>query len=192
MKMKKLKTTVMGLVLLTIATTQAATIDIGSFGAGSFAVDAGSGIFPTQSASGLTTNLTLAAGDIWYGAFATAKNWSAYTDLGLYMSVASQAASTPFTFSLFDSNNNLIQSFTGATAVSASPVFVALTPVSSGVTYSDVLSVAFSWDGPGAINTTLNSVQANVNLAAVPEPSVASLFALGTVGLVALRARRKS
>jgi len=30
------------------------------------------------------------------------------------------------------------------------------------------------------------------NLAAVPEPSVASLFALGTVGLVALRARRKS
>jgi len=31
-----------------------------------------------------------------------------------------------------------------------------------------------------------------VDLAAVPEPSVASLFALGTVGLVALRARRKS
>ena len=30
------------------------------------------------------------------------------------------------------------------------------------------------------------------SLAAVPEPSVASLFALGTVGLVALRARRKS
>jgi len=30
------------------------------------------------------------------------------------------------------------------------------------------------------------------NLSAIPEPSVASLFALGTVGLVALRARRKS
>ena len=32
----------------------------------------------------------------------------------------------------------------------------------------------------------------NFQLAAVPEPSVASLLALGTVGLVALRARRKS
>ena len=180
----------MGLVLLMVASTQAATIDIGSFGAGSFAIDSGSSYQPTQSASGITTNLTLAAGDIWYGAFATAKNWSAYTDLGLYMSVASQAAPTPFTFTLFDSSNTAIQSFTGTTAVSASPVFVALTPASSGVTYSDVLSVAFSWDGAGAINTTLNAVQANI--VTIPEPSVASLFALGTVGLVALRARRKS
>jgi hypothetical protein len=30
------------------------------------------------------------------------------------------------------------------------------------------------------------------NIAAIPEPSVASLLALGTVGLVVLRARRKS
>jgi len=182
----------MGLVLLTIASTQAAIIDIGSFTAGSFTIDPASLITPTQSASGITTSLTLAAGDIWYGSFATAKNWSSYSDLGLYMSVASQAAPTPFTFSLYDSNNTLVQNFTGTTAVSASPVFVALTPASSGVSYSDVLSVAFSWDGAGAINTTLNAVQANVDLAAVPEPSVASLFALGTVGLVALRARRKS
>lgn len=32
----------------------------------------------------------------------------------------------------------------------------------------------------------------NIGTAAIPEPSVASLFALGTVGLVALRVRRKS
>ena len=37
-----------------------------------------------------------------------------------------------------------------------------------------------------------NQVATLASLAAVPEPSVASLFALGTVGLVALRARRKS
>jgi len=37
-----------------------------------------------------------------------------------------------------------------------------------------------------------NQIATLTNLAAVPEPSVASLFALGTVGLVALRARRKS
>jgi hypothetical protein len=33
---------------------------------------------------------------------------------------------------------------------------------------------------------------ANLSLSAIPEPSVASLLALGTVGLVALRVRRKS
>jgi hypothetical protein len=42
------------------------------------------------------------------------------------------------------------------------------------------------------VNTTLNTLQANVDLSAIPEPSVASLLALGTVGLVALRVRRKS
>jgi len=49
--------------------------------------------------------------------------------------------------------------------------------------------------GTGAYPTdgVVNSARlASVSLAAVPEPSVASLFALGTVGLVALRARRKS
>jgi len=43
-------------------------------------------------------------------------------------------------------------------------------------------------------STVFDNTGANLNfqLATVPEPSVASLFALGTVGLVALRARRKS
>jgi hypothetical protein len=49
--------------------------------------------------------------------------------------------------------------------------------------------------GTGAFPTdnVVNSARlASVSLEAIPEPSVASLFALGTVGLVALRARRKS
>jgi len=37
-----------------------------------------------------------------------------------------------------------------------------------------------------------NQIVTLTNLAAIPEPSVASLLALGTVGLVALRVRRKS
>ena len=43
-------------------------------------------------------------------------------------------------------------------------------------------------------SSAFDTTGANLNfqLATVPEPSVASLFALGTVGLVALRARRKS
>jgi hypothetical protein len=207
MKMQKLKTTVIGLVLLTVASTYAANVNIGSFATGSFTLDAGSSIVPTQSASGLTTNLTVVGGDIWYGAFSSSIDWSrngwtslgtdmGYTasNLGLYMSVASQASPTPFTVTFFDSANLAIQSFTATTAVSASPTFVALAPTAVngflGGSLASVQSFAFSWDGGGAINTTLGSVQADI--VAIPEPSVASLLALGTVGLVALRVRRKS
>jgi len=84
---------------------------------------------------------------------------------------------------------------------------------SAGVNYGAVLTDS-SWIAPAFANnansvdftfssSTLaqkgsysfnggNQIIGVVNLAAVPEPSVASLFALGTVGLVALRARRKS
>jgi len=71
---------------------------------------------------------------------------------------------------------------------------------------TDPGAAQYSWgEGFAFANATVLtpnvSLQANesglytltvANLAAVPEPSVASLFALGTVGLVALRARRKS
>jgi len=44
-----------------------------------------------------------------------------------------------------------------------------------------------------SINATFTALSLDgASVVAVPEPSVASLFALGTVGLVALRARRKS
>jgi len=44
-----------------------------------------------------------------------------------------------------------------------------------------------------SINATFTGLSLDgAGVVAVPEPSVASLFALGTVGLVALRARRKS
>jgi len=86
---------------------------------------------------------------------------------------------------------------------------------SPGVNYAAILTDS-TWTAPafgnssagipfnmGASTTALNGSYsynsgnqiigvANLDLAAVPEPSVASLFALGTVGLVALRARRKS
>jgi len=207
MKMQKLKIGMMSLVLLVAGSTYAANIDIASFATGSFTVDAGSLYTPTQSSSGLTTNLTVSGGDIWYGAFSSSMDWSnngwtslgtdlGYTasNLGLYMSVASQAAPTPFTVTFYDSAFLAIQSFTATTAVSASPTFVALTATAAngfqGGSLASVQSFAFSWDGGGLINTTLSSVQADI--VAIPEPSVASLLALGTVGLVALRVRRKS
>jgi len=74
-------------------------------------------------------------------------------------------------------------------------------------TGSDTGGYTYSWgEGFGFVNATvltpnISSLVTNgdgvyvlsvSNLAAVPEPSVASLFGLGTLGLVALRARRKS
>jgi hypothetical protein len=205
MKIQKLKLVVLSTILMMVANVRAANVDIGSFVTGQFSLDAGSSYTPTQSASGLTTNLTVAAGDIFYGSFAAPANWSSYgwtslgagsgsttTALGLFMTVTTQAAPTPFTVTFFDSSFAAIQTFTANTSVFSTPTFVALAPTSAsgfnGGLVSDVAYFAFSWDGAGAINTTLTSVQATV----IPEPSSASLLALGMAGLVALRARRKS
>jgi hypothetical protein len=73
----------------------------------------------------------------------------------------------------------------------------AITPTDFGIDVADTGTVALFGSlrlGEGAYPPdAVNSANlAPINLAAVPEPSVASLFALGTVGLVALRARRKS
>jgi len=202
MKIQKLKLVALSTILMMVASTHAANLDIGLFTTGNFTLDAGSLYSPTQSASGLTTNLTVAAGDVFYGAFAAPVSWSpgvwtslgagnGYTStaLGLFMTVTSQAAVTPFTVTLYDSASKVIQSFNAATSVFSTPTFVALTPTSvsgfDGGSFADTASFAFSWDGAGAINTTLYSVT-------IPEPSSASLLALGMAGLVALRARRKS
>lgn len=203
MKIQKIKLVVASTILMMVASTHAANLDIGLFTTGNFTVDAGGLYSPTQSASGLTTNLTVSAGDVFYGAFAAPMDWSSYNwtslgagngytniNLGLSMSVTTQAAPTPFTVTLYDSASKIIQTFNATTSVFSIPTFVALTPTSvsgfDGGNIADVASFAFSWDGNGAINTTLYSVQT------IPEPSSASLLALGMAGLVALRARRKS
>jgi hypothetical protein len=206
MKIQKMKLVVASTILMMVASTHAANLDIGLFTTGQFTVDILSGYMPAQSASGLTTSVPVAAGDIFYGAFAAPMDWSSYnwtslgagngytnTDLGLKMSVAAQAAPTPFTFTLFDSTFAAIQTFTGTTVLSSPTstdvMVVALAPTSAsgfaGGLITDVAYAAFGWDGAGSINTTLYSVT-------IPEPSSASLLALGMAGLVALRARRKS
>jgi len=204
MKIQKIKLVLASTILMMVASTHAANLDIGLFTTGNFTLDAGSSYAPTQSVSGLTTNLTVAAGDIFYGSFAAPADWSSYgwtslgagngstsTALGLLMTVTSQAAPTPFTVTFFDSTLAAIQTFTANTSVFSTPTFVALAPTSAsgfnGGLVTDVAYFAFSWDGAGAVNTTLTSIQSTI-----PEPSSASLLALGVAGLVALRARRKS
>jgi len=203
MKINKLKVSILALVAVLAANTQAANVDIGSFATGSFTVDPASTYTPTQSGSGLTTSTTVTAGDTFYGNFTSPKNWSSYgfsggsnSSLGLVMGVTGTNPNLFFSVTLLDSAFAVIESYSASTAgLTSTPAFVALTPdagSAGGGLATDVSNVVFGWNGGGAINTTILGIQSTVNLAAVPEPSVASLFALGTVGLVALRARRKS
>ena len=201
--MKTTKLLILALMFVLSNTMNAANVTIGSFATGQFTVDtSGSMYTPTQSASGLTSNLTIAAGDTWYGSFNAPINWSSYgytgtpgnynnNTLGLVMSVTSQAAPLFFTVSVLDSGFNIVQAYSGnTTGLTSTPSFVALEAVagsSSTGSPTDVQSIVFGWDGAGAINTTVSSIQSTI-----PEPSSASLLALGVAGLVALRARRKS
>jgi len=102
--MKTTKLLIVALMFVLSNTMNAANVTIGSFATGQFTVDTGGSMYtPTQSASGLTSNLTIAAGDTWYGSFNAPIDWSSYgytgtpgnynnNTLGLVMSVTSQAA----------------------------------------------------------------------------------------------------
>ena len=206
--MKKTIAIVTMFVVSFIATQDAgaATLDIGSFGTSGFAAATDSDVVFTQSASSLTINANVAAAQLFYGNFINASNWSNYgftgtvgdynnANLGLLMSVTSQTAPLFFTATVFNSAFEVIQRYSANTSgLTATPTFVALTPVSGsagpGALTGDLV-FQLAWDGDGAINTTISSLQVT-SLDAIPEPSVASLLALGTVGLVALRVRRKS
>ena len=201
--MKTTKLLIVALMFVLSNTMNAANVTIGSFVTGQFTVDTGGSTYsPSQSASGLTSNLTVAAGDTWYGSFNSPIDWSSYgytgtsgnynnDTLGLVMSVTSQTAPLFFTVSVLDSAFNIVQAYSGnTTGLTSTPSFVALQAVagsSASGSPADVQSIVFGWDGAGAINTTVSSIQSTI-----PEPSSASLLALGVAGLVALRARRKS
>ena len=201
--MKTTKLLIVALMFVLSNTMNAANVTIGSFVTGQFTVDTGGSTYsPSQSASGLTSNLTVAAGDTWYGSFNSPIDWSSYgytgtsgnynnDTLGLVMSVTSQTAPLFFTVSVLDSAFNIVQAYSGnTTGLTSTPSFVALQAVagsSASGSPADVQSIVFGWDGAGAINTTVSSIQSTI-----PEPSSASLLALGVGGLVALRARRKS
>lgn len=200
--MKTTKLLIVALMFVLSNTMNAANVTIGSFIAGQFVLDEGSTYMPSQSASGLTSNLSVAAGDTWYGNFNSPINWSSYgytgtlgnynnNTLGLVMSVTTQSAPLFFTVSVLDSDFQQVQQYTGnTTGLTSTPSFVALQAIagtSTGGSPAAVKSIVFGWDGAGAINTTVSSIQSTI-----PEPSSASLLALGVAGLVALRTRRKS
>jgi len=207
MKTTKIKSSLIALAIAFVANANAAVVNVGpSFNTSTVNFEAsGSTITPVVGSSGINVNKTLAVGDQFSYTFAPSDFTSyltssslGFTTLGFAMTGTS-AAPAAFSLDLYGltaaSELALIQSFTGFVPTSSTSSFVGLTAGTVGdlTAINQVIGFGFTFNASDiAVNRTLNVLQANVDLGAIPEPSVASLFGLGTVGLVALRARRKS
>jgi hypothetical protein len=211
MKNKKLKILAFVLMIGGIVNTQAANVTIGSFATGQYLVNGDyTNPAPSQSASGLSFTSAIAIGDTLSGDFASPLNWSSYgwtgtgsslsnSTLGLLMTMTqSTNPNLNFTVTVFGTGYDVIQRYSGSTAGMVKDVqtFVALTPnlgSNLGGSPTQVIALDIGWDGAASTGFgTIQALQSSFEVAAIPEPSVASLLALGTVGLVALRVRRKS
>ena len=144
-------------------------------------------------------NRTMVPADMFTYTFNSPLNLTSYVsspsagliDLGIGINSTS-GAQISFTVDLYGQGaggTGLVQSFTGFTPLALNtPTFVALqvwTPLNIDLA-NNVVAIGITFNGDTAINTTFGALQA------VPEPSSASLLAIGVAGLVALRIRRRS
>ena len=202
MKSKNIKALLISMSLALGASANAAVVTITPFTTDTLTNYAeASNISSSLTSAGINVNRTMAPGDIFTYTFNSPLNLTSYVsspsagliDLGIGINSTS-GAQISFTVDLYGQgagDPGLVQSFTGFTPLALNtPTFVALqanTPLNIDWA-NNVIAIGITFNGDTAINTTFGSLQAN----AIPEPSSASLLALGVAGLVALRARRKS
>lgn len=187
--MKKLITAAAVAVNLAVV-AHAQQIDLVSLGSATFTVDPDATTAAyTPSASGIIFNGTYAFGDTLGGTFAT-QDWSnpSYTEFGVVMTLTGTNPNLPFSVQFYDGSFNVINTYGGTTVplVAGTPTY---TPLSLNIAGTGILTsvagIQFTWDGGGAVNTTLEGV------AAVPEPSTYTLLALAGVALGGYAARRR-
>jgi hypothetical protein len=200
MKTKNIKALLISMSLALGASVNAAVVTITPFTPDTLTNYAeASTITSSLTSAGINVNRTMSPGDIFTYTFNTPLNLTSYVssptagleDLGILINSAS-GAQIAFTVDLFgqgSSDPGIVQSFTGFTPQALNtPTFVALqanTPLNIAWA-NNVIAMGITFNGDTPINTTFVSLQT------IPEPSSASLLALGVAGLVALRARRKS
>ena len=163
-------------------------IDLVSLGDATFTVDEGATTaLYTQNASGVVFNGTYALGDTLGGTFA-AQDWSnpAYTEFGMVMSLTGTNPNLPFSVSFYDDTFAIINTYSGTTFGLGTSTYTPLTLVIPGTgVLTSVAGVQFTWDGGGAVNTTVEGV------AAVPEPSTYAFLALSGLALGGYVMRRR-
>ena len=179
------------------ATTHAQT-DLLSLGSTTYTISGGSSFTPSQSATDLVQNLTVASGNNFYNepAFTpiSSFDWTGYTNYGITMTLlGGSPIALGFSVSFFDDTFTLIDTYDGSTApltLIGSPVKVDFTGISAPGTqnYANVQYMQFTWGGDGAVNISASTVYG------VPEPSTYALIAMSGLALggYVLRRRRRA
>ena len=186
--------------LILVVGANAAVVTITPFTPDTLTNYAGASNIPySLTSAGINVNRTMVPADMLTYLFNSPLNLTSYVsspsagliDLGIGINSIS-GAQISFTVDLYGQGaggTGLVQSFTGFTPLALNtPTFVALQTnyVGAIAWANNVVAIGITFNGDTAINTTFGALQA------VPEPSSASLLALGVAGLVALRVRRKS
>jgi len=186
--------------LILVVGANAAVVTITPFTPDTLTNYAGASNIPySLTSAGINVNRTMKPGDMLTYLFNSPLNLTSYVsspsagliDLGIGINSTS-GDQISFTVDLYGQGSGapgLVQSFTGFTPLALNtPTFVALqvwTPLNIDLA-NNVVAIGITFNGDTAINTTFGALQA------VPEPSSASLLAIGVAGLVALRIRRRS
>ena len=187
--------------LILVVGANAAVVTITPFTPGTLTnYESASTISSSLTSAGINVNETMVPGNKFTYTFNSPLNLTSYVsspsvgliDLGIGINSTS-GDQISFTVDLYGQGSGapgLVQSFTGFTPLALNtPTFVALQTnfISDIALANNVVAIGITFNGDTAINTTFGALQA-----VIPEPSSASLLALGVAGLVALRIRRRS